>query len=103
MPAGLGEGSSRTAADPRTASAVRGGFEEVAQLVAEQTPEGWLPTVIPVEMSKHETTLRSAATLARRDGLEEIQGADLADIKSKVPEGYQLLSVRPAERSAAKV
>ena len=72
------------------------GLPEVAQLVAEQTPAGWAAVAIPVEMSKHETTLRSVATIARRDGLEEIQGSDYADVKSKVPEGHQLLSVRPA-------
>lgn len=82
--------------ETRTVSVEGEGLPEVAQLVAEQTPEGWAPTVIPVEMSKHETVLRSTATIARRDGLEEIEGADYADVKSKVPEGYQLLSVRPA-------
>ncbi|WP_353144728.1 hypothetical protein [Acinetobacter pragensis] len=80
--------------ETRTVSVGGEGLPEVAQLVAEQTPEGWLPTVIPVEMSKHETTLRSVATIARRDQLEEIEGADLAAVQANVPEGYQLLSVR---------
>ncbi|KKI18702.1 MULTISPECIES: hypothetical protein [unclassified Leucobacter] len=82
--------------ETRTVSVEGEGIEEVAQLVAEQTPEGWLPTVIPVEMSKHETTLRSVATIARRDGLEEVEGADYTAVVAAVPEGYQLLSVRPA-------
>lgn len=81
--------------ETRTVSVEGEGLEEVAQLVAEQTPDGWAAVVVPVEMSKHETVLRSTATIARRDGLEEIQGADYADVQSKVPDGYQLLSVRP--------
>ncbi len=82
--------------ETRTVRVEGPGLPEVAALVAEQTPEGWQAVEMPVSMSKHETVLTSEATIARRDGLEEIQGADYAAVIAAVPEGYQLLSVRPA-------
>lgn len=72
------------------------GLPEVHELVHAQTPEGWTVAGMSVAMSKHDTVLSCEATLARRDGVEMLEGADYADVLSKVPEGYQLLSVQPA-------
>jgi hypothetical protein len=47
-------------------------------------------------MSKKDTILTCEATIARRDGLQEIEGADLNDIRTRVPAGYKLIAVRSA-------
>lgn len=78
----------------RTASVEGAGLEEVAEKVAELTPENWQATETKVSMSKHESTLRAEATFARRDGAQEIQGTDLTELRAAVPEGFQLLYVR---------
>lgn len=72
------------------------GLPEVHELVYAQATEGWSVVSMSVAMSKHETVLSCEATLARRDGIETIEGADYADVVSRVPEGFQLLSVQPA-------
>lgn len=77
-----------------TVTAVGEGLEEVAVLVSAQAPEGWEVVETKVQMSKHETTLNATATIARRDGVREIQGVDYAAVVAAVPEGHQLLSVR---------
>lgn len=77
-----------------TVTAVGSGLEEVAVLVSAQAPEGWEVTETKVAMSKHETTLNATATIARRDGVREIQGVDYAAVVAAVPAGHELLSVR---------
>ncbi|WP_336653535.1 MULTISPECIES: hypothetical protein [unclassified Leucobacter] len=77
-----------------TVTAVGAGLEEVAVLVSAQAPEGWDVVETKVAMSKHETTLSATATIARRDGVQEIQGVDYATVVAAVPDGFQLLHVR---------
>lgn len=72
------------------------GLEEVRELVTVQTPDGWEIESIPVAMSKRETELSAHATIVRRDGVLTIEGIDYADVKAKVPEGFQLLHVMQA-------
>lgn len=45
-------------------------------------------------MAKKDTTMTAEGTIAGRDGVTEIQADDMAALQAKVPEGYQLLSVR---------
>jgi len=43
---------------------------------------------------RKDTILTAEATIARRDGLEEIEGSDLDDIRTRVPAGFKLIAVR---------
>ncbi|WP_424937318.1 MULTISPECIES: hypothetical protein [Bacteria] len=69
-------------------------LDELQDKIAAETPPGWETISAPVSMSKRDTTLTAEGTIARRDGLEEIEAEDMDGILAKVPEGYQLLSVR---------
>lgn len=69
-------------------------FDEINDLIAEQTPAGWDLASAPVAMAKRDTVLTATATIVRRDGLQEIEAEDMDDVLSKVPEGYKLISVR---------
>lgn len=80
--------------ETRTVEVEGSGLEEIAELVAAQTPENWQVTGTKVSMPKESSILRAEATLARRDGVSEIQGEDYAAILAAVPDGHQLLHVR---------
>lgn len=69
-------------------------LDEIQDLVAAQTPDGWEITRAPVAMSKKDTVLTCEATIARRNGLQEIEGADLDALRSLTPAGFSLISVR---------
>lgn len=71
-------------------------LDEIQDLIAAQTPEGWEITRAPVAMSKKDTILTCEATISRRDGLQEITAADLDEIRRLTPDGFQLISVRSA-------
>lgn len=69
-------------------------LDEIQDLLAAQTPDGWQLASAPVAMSKKDTVLIAEGTIVRRDGVREIEADDMAALEAKVPEGYQLLSVR---------
>ncbi|VXC30113.1 conserved hypothetical protein [Microbacterium sp. 8M] len=69
-------------------------LDEIQDLIRAQTPAGWETISAPVTMAKKDTTMTAAGTIARRDGVTEIEADDMAALQAKVPEGYQLLSVR---------
>ncbi|ABR10502.1 hypothetical protein MPMin1_gp72 [Microbacterium phage Min1] len=71
-------------------------LDEIQEKIAAETPAGWETISAPVSMSKRDTTLTAEGTIARRDGLREVEAEDMDGILAKVPEGYQLLSVRGA-------
>ncbi|GAB6855951.1 hypothetical protein [Microbacterium xylanilyticum] len=71
-------------------------LDEIQALVAAQTPAGWEIISAPVAMAKKDTILTAEATIARRDGLQEIEGVDLEDIRTRVPVGFKLIAVRAA-------
>ena len=71
-------------------------LDEIQALIQAQTPDGWEIVIAPVAMSKKDTILTCEATTARRDGLQEITGADLDEIRASMPDGFQLISVRTA-------
>lgn len=80
--------------ETRTVAVERSGLEEITALVAAQTPENWQVTSTKVSMPKESSVLHAEASLARRDGISEIQGEDYAAILAAVPDGHQLLHVR---------
>jgi len=71
-------------------------LDEIQELVQAQTPDGWEIVTAPVAMSKKDTILTCEATIARRDGLQEVTGATLDEIRASTPDGFQLISVRAA-------
>lgn len=62
--------------------------------VAAELPAGWEITDIPAAMPKGSQLLTSTATIARRDGVEQIEADDLDALHAKVPDGWRLLTVR---------
>ncbi|MFJ4166272.1 hypothetical protein ACIPY5_12010 [Microbacterium sp. NPDC089698] len=69
-------------------------LDEIQDLIREQSPDGWETVSAPVSMSKKDTMMTAEGTIARRDGVAEIEADDMAALEAKVPDGYQLLSVR---------
>jgi hypothetical protein len=69
-------------------------LDEIQDLIRAQSPAGWETISAPVTMAKKDTTMTAEGTIARRDGVTEIEAEDMAALKAKLPEGYQLLSVR---------
>ncbi|MBP3978196.1 hypothetical protein [Microbacterium sp. BLY] len=65
------------------------------QLDAHRQP-GYVLTSAPVRMLKGEAKMEATGTFQRVDGVEQIEADDMAGIEAKVPEGWQLLSVRRA-------
>lgn len=63
------------------------------QLVDHQQP-GFYLTSAPVRMLKGEAKMEATGTFRRVDGLREIEADDMSMLKAKVPEGWQMLSVR---------
>jgi len=59
-------------------------------------PEGFDLVSAPVAMIKGAPIIKATGTFQRRDGVEQIEAEDIDALHSKVPEGWQLLSVRPA-------
>ncbi|WP_053386982.1 hypothetical protein [Leucobacter japonicus] len=72
------------------------GLPEIQELLEQHRPEGFDLTSAPVAMLKGQTAITATGTYSKRDGLQEIEGADLADVRSKVPDGWQILNVRSA-------
>jgi hypothetical protein len=69
-------------------------LEQVRADVRAAVPSGWDLTDAPLEMGKGFTTFTSRAKMARRDEPTDIEADDLDALIAKVPDGYQLLSVR---------
>ena len=69
-------------------------LDEIQDLLAAETPKGWQLASAPVAMAKKDTVLTAEGTIVRRDGMQEIEADDMTALEAKVPEGYQLLSVR---------
>ncbi len=69
-------------------------LDEIQDLLAAETPAGWQLASAPVAMAKKDTILTAEGTIVRRDGLQEIEADNMTALEAKVPEGYQLLSVR---------
>jgi hypothetical protein len=68
-------------------------LEEIKALIADQTPPGWELTAAPVRMSKTDNSLSCEATISRRDQVTQFEAEDLDDLRSRLPEGHQILSI----------
>lgn len=62
--------------------------------LAAKLPEGYDLTDAPLTMAAGKTALTAVGTFARRDGVREIEAVDMATLRSLVPEGWIMLSVR---------
>ena len=62
---------------------------EIATALRERTPAGFELTHAPVRMEKGSAAL--TATFARVDGMRDIDADDMATLRGKVPDGWQLL------------
>jgi len=63
-----------------------------AELLA-QAPAGWELVATPVTMKPGGIRIVEAK-FQRRDGVREIEADDMAGLEAKVPEGWQMMSVR---------
>jgi hypothetical protein len=79
--------------ETRTVDVEGASLEALSAAVTTQLPAGWVATDIPAAMPKGSQLLTSTASMARRDGVEQIEADDMAALEAKVPEGWQLLSV----------
>lgn len=61
-----------------------------------QVPAGWELTKAPVAMTAGSTALTAIGTMERRDAIREIEADTMTQLEAKVPDGWQLLSVRAA-------
>lgn len=59
-----------------------------------QVPDGWVITDAEPSMPKASVMITLHVTMARRDGATDVEAEDLDALRAKVPEGWQLLSVR---------
>ncbi|WP_243229192.1 hypothetical protein [Microbacterium sp. CIAB417] len=66
----------------------------VQEQLAAHRPDGFDLISAPVEMIKGAAVLKAVGTFARRDQVTEIEADDMAALRAKVPEGWQLLNVR---------
>ncbi len=80
--------------ESQTATVQAEELDEIQDLLAARTPDGWQLAAAPVAMAKKDTILTAEGTIVRRDGVREIEADDMAALEAKVPEGYALLSVR---------
>lgn len=71
-------------------------LEDVHTQLAAQQPEGFALTSAPARMLRESMSIEAKGTFERRDGIREIEAEDMDGMHAKVPEGWQLLSVRRA-------
>lgn len=82
--------------ESRTADVQGTSLEEVYALLEKERPEGFDLVKAPVRMIKGAPLIEATGTFDRFDSPTEIEAADLDALVGKVPEGWQLLSVREA-------
>lgn len=68
----------------------------IQEKLEQQRPEGFDLVSAPVEMIKGAASMKATGTFQRRDGIEQIEADGMDALLAKVPEGWQLLNVRPA-------
>lgn len=67
---------------------------DVQQQLAEKILPGFDLVKAPVRMLKGEAKMEATGTFTRVDGVREIEADDMGALKAKVPDGWQMLSVR---------
>lgn len=78
----------------RTVDVEGGSLADIQAQLRAVLPAGFELASAPVVMSKSSSTMTATGTLARRDGLKEIEADTMAGIAALTPEGWQVLSVR---------
>lgn len=71
-------------------------LEDVQTQLEAQRPDGYELVNAPAEMVKGAALIKTTGTFERRDDVREIEAEDLTALEAKVPDGWQLLSVRTA-------
>ncbi|MBN6189984.1 hypothetical protein KZC56_12725 [Microbacterium sp. SSW1-47] len=79
-----------------TADVVGTSLEDVRTQLAAHAQPGFDLASAPVRMLKGEAKMEATGTFRRVDGVEQIEAEDMASLEAKVPEGWQMLSVRRA-------
>lgn len=69
------------------------GLPEIQEKLCAATPKGFDLVSAPVAMAKASTAITAAGTFARRDEVREIEGATMADLQARTPEGWRMLYV----------
>lgn len=69
-------------------------LDDVAEQLEAQRQPGFDLISAPVRMLKGEAMMEATGTFARVDGIREIEADDMASLTAKVPDGWQMLSVR---------
>ena len=71
-------------------------LEDVQQQLEALRPDGYELVNAPAEMIKGAALIKTTGTYQRRDDVREIEADDMPALEAKVPDGWQLLSVREA-------
>ncbi|WP_091232681.1 hypothetical protein [Microbacterium sp. 3J1] len=79
-----------------TADVIGTTLEDVAEQLAAQRQPGFDLVSSPVRMLKGEAKMEATGTFRRVDGIREIEADDMAALEARVPDGWQVLSVRSA-------
>ncbi|MFF3029160.1 hypothetical protein [Microbacterium sp. NPDC057944] len=69
-------------------------LEDVQQQLEALRPDGYELVNAPAEMIKGAALIKTTGTYQRRDDVREIEADDMTALEAKVPDGWQLLSVR---------
>lgn len=69
-------------------------LEEIHARAMSAMPPGFELVSAPVRMVKGSTALTAVATFARTDGRREVEADDREGLRSRVPDGWRLLSIR---------
>lgn len=80
--------------ETRTVDVEGDSLGDIHEKLTAQVPAGWELTAAPVAMTAGSTALTATGTIERRDGMREIEADTMAQLEAKVPDGWQLLSVR---------
>lgn len=67
---------------------------EVRAKLTAQAPEGWDLVSAMATMEKAGSMRSVEGKFERRDGVREIEAADMTALETQIPEGWQLLSVQ---------
>lgn len=80
--------------ESHTVELVGDSLEDVYTQLAGHEPEGYDLVSAPVRMLAGAEGIKATARFDRRDGLREIEADDMDALMAKVPDGWQMLSVR---------
>ncbi len=78
----------------QTAEVTGTSLDDVQQQLEAQRPDGYELVNAPAEMIKGAPLIKTLGTFERRDEVTEIEADDMDALEAKVPDGWQLLSVR---------